>query len=118
MNITIAGAGYVGLVTGAACAYFGHEVTFVDVDAAKLDAIGRGIAPIYEPGLQELLQLGRERIRCTQDYAQALPECDIAFITVGTPYLPDGSPNLSYVEAAAREIGLHIGAGQTLGVDT
>ena len=117
MNITIAGAGYVGLVTGAACAYFGHEVTFVDVDASKLEAIRRGTSPIYEPGLQELLKLGKDRIRCTQDYAEALPGCDIAFITVGTPYLPDGSPNLSYVEAAAREIGLHIGAGYTLVVN-
>ncbi len=117
MNITIAGAGYVGLVTGAACAYFGHEVTFVDVDASKLDAIRRGVSPIYEPGLQELLHLGQDRIRCTQEYAEALPGCDIVFITVGTPYLPDGSPNLSYVEAAAREIGLHIGAGYTLVVN-
>ncbi len=117
MNITIAGAGYVGLVTGAACAYLGHQVTFVDVDQDKLDAIERGESPIYEPGLEDLLRLGAWRIRCTRDYAEALPGCDIVFITVGTPHLADGTPNMSYVEAAAREIGLHIGAGYTLVVN-
>jgi UDPglucose 6-dehydrogenase len=117
MNITIAGAGYVGLVTGATCAYFGHNVTFVDLDAAKLRAIEQGVSPVYEPGLEELLQLGVARVSCTQDYGHALHGCDIAFITVGTPYLADGSPNMAYVEGAAREIGLHIGAGYTLVVN-
>jgi UDPglucose 6-dehydrogenase len=114
MNITILGAGYVGLVTGATCAYFGHNITFVDVDTSKLDAIRRGEPPIYEPGLAELLQLGLERIACTEDYAQAVPDTDIVFITVGTPYLTDGSPNMTYVHAAAEQIGLNIGDRYTL----
>jgi UDPglucose 6-dehydrogenase len=71
----------------ATYAYFGHNVTFVDVDRAKLDAIQCGVAPIYEPGLEELLHLGLERIRCTQEYSQAVPGCDIVFITVAAiPY--------------------------------
>jgi UDPglucose 6-dehydrogenase len=114
MNITIVGAGYVGLVTGATCAYFGHNITFVDVDTSKLDAIRRGESPIYEPGLAELLQLGLDRIACTEDYAQAVLDADIVFITVGTPYLPDGSPNMTFVHAAAEQIGLNIGDRYTL----
>lgn len=114
MNTTVIGAGYVGLVTGATCAYFGHNVTFVDVDVTKLHAIEHGLSPIYEPGLDQLLQAGLTRITCSQDYADAIPAADIVFITVGTPYLSDGSPNMTYVEAAAREIGLNLGNRYTL----
>jgi UDPglucose 6-dehydrogenase len=108
MKITIIGSGYVGLVTGAVSAYFGHEVTFLDVDQRKIDMLRAGESPIYEPGLTELLRLSTARIYCTTDGAEALPEADIIFITVGTPFLPDGSPNMQYVRECAWEIGQYL----------
>jgi len=108
MNITIIGSGYVGLVTGATSAYLGHQVCFLDVDQKKIDMLRRGESPIYEPGLSELLRMSASRIRCTTVGAEALVDPDIIFISVGTPFQGDGSPNMQYVRESAWEIGQHL----------
>ncbi len=113
-NITIVGAGYVGIVTGAAFAYLGSSVTFLDLDESKIRALREGISPIHEPGLEDLLQLVKPRLKFTMQYAEAVPDADFIFICVGTPPLPDGNPDLRYVEEAATQIGLHLGSGYTL----
>ena len=107
MKITVVGAGYVGLVTGVVFADLGNEVICVDIDAHKVDAINKGRTPIYEPGLDELLQrnLEEERLRATTDLAGAGRESEVIFITVGTPPRENGEPDLQYVDEVARAIG-------------
>lgn len=106
MRISIVGAGYVGLVTGACFAKLGNNVIILDIDKEKLEKIKRGIPPIYEEGLDELLKNYRHRIEVTQDYNYAIKESEITFICVGTPSKEDGSIDLSYVKDAARSIGI------------
>jgi len=98
-------------------AYVGHEVICIDVDAFKLEKLRRGQAPIYEPGLEELLALVREKMHFTEDYAQAIPQADVVFIAVGTPSLPDGNPDLQYLRQAAHSVGAHLGPGFTVVVN-
>jgi len=107
MKIAVAGTGYVGLVTGVVFADLGNEVVCVDIDPAKVDAINKGQSPIYEPGLDELLQRNLEegRISATTDLAQATREAEVIFICVGTPPTETGEPDLKYVDAAAATIG-------------
>src|SRR5437763_12360958 len=107
MRVTVIGTGYVGTVTGACLAYVGHRVTCVDTDASKIEKLRRGEAPIYEPGLEDLIRLANQRggIDFETDVATSVPESDVIFIAVGTPPLPSGEANLSYLEAAARSIG-------------
>jgi UDPglucose 6-dehydrogenase len=107
MQITVIGTGYVGTVTGACLAYLGHGVTCVDTDPAKIAALQSGRSPIYEPGLDDLLALAAQRggISFTTDLAPAIAQSDFIFIAVGTPPLPDGQANLTYLEAAAHGIG-------------
>ena len=107
MRVAMIGAGYVGLVSGACFADFGHEVCCVDKDASKIGALERGEPPIYEPGLDELLarnvREGRLSFRC--DAGDAVASADAVFIAVGTPSRRgDGHADLSYVYAAAEEI--------------
>jgi len=107
MHLTIVGSGYVGLVSGACFADFGHDVTCVDNDAGKIAAIEAGRLPIYEPGLDRLVAANRRdgRLRFTTDLAGAVAGADAVFIAVGTPSRRgDGKADLSYVHAAAREI--------------
>lgn len=104
MKITVAGTGYVGLVTGVCLASKGHQVTCVDVDEKKLTLLRQGIAPIYEPGLQELLNENSERLQFTSDYESAYKDAEVVFIGVGTPEKKDGSANLSYVYKVAGQI--------------
>jgi UDPglucose 6-dehydrogenase len=107
MRVAMIGSGYVGLVSGACFADFGHVVTCVDKDAAKIDALRRGVMPIYEPGLETLVETNvREaRLSFTTDLAKGLEGADAAFIAVGTPSRRgDGHADLSYVYAVAREI--------------
>ena len=106
MRISIVGAGYVGLVTGACFAKLGNNVIILDIDKEKLEKIKRGIPPIYEEGLDELLKNYRYRIEVTQDYNYAIKESEITFICVGTPSKEDGSIDLSYIKDAARSIGI------------
>jgi UDPglucose 6-dehydrogenase len=107
MRVTVIGTGYVGTVTGACLAYCGHRVTCVDTDAQKIEKLRRGEMPIYEPCLEELLQLAAARggIDFTTELAAPAAESDVIFIAVGTPPLETGEANLCYLEAAARSIG-------------
>jgi UDPglucose 6-dehydrogenase len=107
MRITVIGTGYVGSVTGACLSYLGHRVTCVDTDLVKIAKWQRGEAPIYEPHLAELIAACAKRggIEFTTDVAEAVRASDIIFIAVGTPPLPGGAADLSYLEAAARSIG-------------
>lgn len=107
MKIAVVGAGYVGLVTGVVLADLGNEVFCVDIDIAKVDAINKGQSPIYEPGLDELLQrnLEEQRLQATTDLAHAVRESEFIFICVGTPPTEMGEPDLKAVDAVAAEIG-------------
>jgi len=107
MKVTIVGTGYVGLVTGACLAEIGNDVFCVDVDARKIDILNSGGVPIHEPGLQEMLRRCRAagRIQFSTDVKASVEHGDIQFIAVGTPPDEDGSADLQYVLAAARNIG-------------
>ena len=106
MNIVVAGTGYVGLVTGACLSEVGHNVTCVDIDRQKVELMKQGISPIYEPGLDELLERNykENRLDFTTDYANAYKNADIVFIGVGTPERADGSANLDYVFGVCKQI--------------
>jgi UDPglucose 6-dehydrogenase len=107
MRVAMIGAGYVGLVSGACFADFGHRVVCVDKDADKIAALQRGVMPIYEPGLAELVEtnLSEDRLSFTSDLAEAVRTAEAVFIAVGTPSRRgDGHADLSHVYAAAREI--------------
>ena len=110
MRVAIFGTGYVGLVTGTCLAEVGHDVVCVDVDAAKIDGLNRGVVPIYEPGLESLVRANHAdgRLRFTTDAAAAVAHGRIVFIAVGTPPDEDGSADLQYVLAVARTIGEHM----------
>ena len=108
MKIAMIGTGYVGLVSGACFADFGHDVVCVDKDQAKIDALLVGRMPIYEPGLESLVanNVAAGRLSFTTDIAEGVKGADAVFIAVGTPSRRgDGHADLSYVHAAAREIG-------------
>ena len=106
MKVLVVGTGYVGLTTGVALAYLGHQVICLDIDETKVAMLREGRSPIYEPGLPELMTLAKENIRFTASYEDVdFKTCDIVFIAVGTPSLPDGSCDLSQVKAAAEAIG-------------
>jgi UDPglucose 6-dehydrogenase len=107
MRIAMVGTGYVGLVSGACLADFGHRVICVDKDASKIEALGRGEIPIYEPGLQDLVGANtvQQRLSFTTELLEAVRSSDAVFIAVGTPSRRgDGHADLSYVYEAAREI--------------
>src|SRR5215217_1527424 len=107
MRVAMIGAGYVGLVSGACFADFGHEVCCVDKDPAKIEALNRGGVPIFEPGLAELVakNVREDRLTFTTDLSQAVKNAEAVFIAVGTPSRRgDGHADLSYVYQAARDI--------------
>lgn len=110
MHISVIGTGYVGLVTGACFAEFGVDVICVDVDEGKINRLQNGIMPIYEPGLEHLVAKNSQsgRLSFTTDLRHAIEEALVIFLAVGTPPLPDGSPDLSYVESAAGSIADHM----------
>ena len=111
MRVTMIGAGYVGLVSGACFADFGHTVTCVDKDAGKIDRLKDGVMPIFEPGLAELVgsNVKEGRLSFTLDAQDAIRNADAIFIAVGTPSRRgDGHADLSYVYAAAKEIAEHM----------
>ncbi|MDJ0786657.1 MAG: UDP-glucose/GDP-mannose dehydrogenase family protein [Myxococcota bacterium] len=107
MNLAVIGSGYVGLVTGACFAEFGVKVTCVDKDAAKIEALERGEVPIYEPGLDALIErnVKQGRLSFTTEFADAVQNALVVMIAVGTPAREDGGTDLTYVDAVAREIG-------------
>ena len=106
MKIAVAGTGYVGLVAGVCFAEKGYNVTCVDIDEKKIELMRQGVSPIYEEGLEELMQKNNARgtLHFTCDYVEAYRDADAIFIGVGTPEMPDGSANLSYIAAVSRQI--------------
>lgn len=110
MNIAIVGTGYVGLVSGTCFAEMGAHVTCVDVDAQKIQKLKDGIMPIYEPGLEELVKrnVDFERLKFTTDLTEVLDDVEVVFSAVGTPPDEDGSADLKYVLAVAKQFGQHI----------
>ena len=111
MKITVIGTGYVGLVSGTCLADVGNDVLCLDVDANKIRILNEGGIPIYEPGLEAMVAKNRAagRLRFTTDVEEAVAHGAIQFIAVGTPPDEDGSADLQYVVAAARNIGRHMG---------
>ena len=107
MRIAIIGSGYVGLATGACFAHMGNHVICVDNDEAKIAGLKKGLLPIYEPGLKELIEsnLGAGRLSFTTDTAAAVRACEFIFIAVGTPQDEDGSADLQHILAVAQAIG-------------
>src|SRR5690606_7073482 len=110
MRVSIFGTGYVGLVTGTCLAEVGHDVICVDVDAGKIERLGQGIIPIYEPGLEPMVKSNHAagRLDFTTDAARAIAHGEVVFIAVGTPPDEDGSADLQYVLTVARTIGQHL----------
>jgi UDPglucose 6-dehydrogenase len=110
MHIAVIGTGYVGLVTGACFAEFGVNVTCVDIDEAKIARLREGQIPIYEPGLEQLVQKNSQagRLSFTSDLKSAVEQSLVVFLAVGTPPKEDGSADLSFVEAAARDVARHM----------
>ncbi len=110
MKICMVGTGYVGLVTGAGLADLGMKVICVDVDEAKIASLARGVIPIYEPGLEELVARNERkgRLRFTTDLPAAIESALVIFIAVGTPPNPDGSPDLTYVRQVAEAVAEHM----------
>src|SRR4028119_1298158 len=114
MRIAMIGTGYVGLVSGACFADFGHQVTCVDKDAGKIDALNAGQMPIWEPGLETLVKANsqRGRLRFTTDLASGVESAEAVFIAGGTPARRgDGQADLTYVYAAVRELAPLLGEG-------
>ncbi len=110
MKLTVIGTGYVGLVTGACFAEMGNSVTCVDVDQGKIDRLKQGILPIFEPGLDTIVvnNSKADRLRFSTSLVEAMRDTNVFFIAVGTPPGEDGSADLQYVLAVAREIGRHL----------
>ena len=104
MNISIIGTGYVGLVSGACFASLGHHVICVDIDKDKVDKINNAVSPIYEKGLDALLQKYKQNIEATTSYQKAVQNSDITFICVGTPSLESGDIDLSFVDQATKAV--------------
>ncbi|WP_200763544.1 UDP-glucose dehydrogenase family protein [Nitrosophilus alvini] len=110
MKLSIIGTGYVGLVTGTCFAEMGNSVICVDIDKNKIEKLKNGIIPIYEPGLSEMVERNYQKgtLNFTTDIKEALEKSDIVFIAVGTPQGEDGSADLQYVLAVAKDIGRHM----------
>src|SRR5438045_793282 len=106
MDVTVIGCGYVGLVTATCLASIGHTVRGVEKDAKKLKTLTDGHCPIFEPGLQELMQenYASGQIQFTDDVKEAVKDAEVVFLCVGTPSRPDGTVDMSYLEAAGKEV--------------
>ena len=106
MRIAVIGTGYVGLVSGACFAEFGVDVTCVDVDSVKIEKLKNGIIPIYEPGLEKVVEKNVEagRLHFTTDIKSAVENALVVFLAVGTPPQADGTPDMSYYRQAAKDV--------------
>ena len=107
MNITVIGSGYVGLVSGACFAEMGNTVTCVDIDSIKIEKLNKGILPIFEPGLEQMVlkNVKNKNLLFTTNLGEAISDAEIVFIAVGTPMGDNGSADLQYVKTVAKEIG-------------
>ena len=107
MKLVVIGTGYVGLVTGTCLARYGNNVICVDVNTERIAKLRKGIVPFYEPGLEEMMKrnMAEGRLSFSVSTSEALVNADACFICVGTPQMPDGSANLSFIESAAHDIG-------------
>lgn len=116
MHIAVIGTGYVGLVTGACFAEFGVEVTCVDVDKGKIDKLNQGIIPIYEPGLDNIVEKNTKagRLHFTTEIKSAVEQALVIFLAVGTPPKEDGSPDMSFYESAAADIAKYMNGYKVL----
>ena len=110
MRLSIIGSGYVGLVSGAGLADVGHHVLCMDIDEARIDGLQRGVVPIFEPGLEDMILANAEqgRLEFTTSIADAVEHAEVLFIAVGTPPEEDGSADLSHVLAVASAVGDHL----------
>lgn len=110
MKIVVIGTGYVGLVAGACFADHGNDVICVDLNSRKIDALKKGEIPIYEPGLDEIVQRGLKegRLSFTTSTAEAVRGREIIFMAVGTPALPSGESDLTYLKVASEDVGRHM----------
>ncbi|WP_418501159.1 UDP-glucose dehydrogenase family protein [Flagellimonas sp.] len=110
MNLTVIGTGYVGLVSGTCFAEMGNNVTCIDIDTKKIEALKNGQIPIYEPGLEPMVarNIKNETLHFSTDLSKHIKGCEIAFIAVGTPMGQDGSADLQYVLKVAEQIGQHM----------
>src|SRR5256884_5554574 len=106
MDVTVIGCGYVGLVTGTCLASIGHQVRGVEKDLKKLKTLMDGHCPIFEPGLQELMQenYASGQLQFTDDVKSAVKDAEVVFLCVGTPPKPDGTVDMSYLEGAGKEV--------------
>ncbi|WP_053218188.1 UDP-glucose dehydrogenase family protein [Virgibacillus senegalensis] len=110
MKIAVVGTGYVGLVTGVSLSEIGHDVTCIDIDQKKVEKMQKGISPIYEPGLDELMtkNIQEERLFFTTSHQHGFDKADVIYIAVGTPENEDGSANLAFVEQVAKDIAANV----------
>src|SRR5256714_11252393 len=106
MDVTIIGCGYVGLVTGTCLASIGHTIRGVEKDQVKLKTLQDGHCPIFEPGLQELMQenYASGQLQFTDDVKGAVKDAEVVFLCVGTPPKADGTVDMSYLEQAGKEV--------------
>ncbi|MBW3654481.1 MAG: nucleotide sugar dehydrogenase, partial [Gemmatimonadetes bacterium] len=113
MHVAVVGSGYVGLVAGACLAETGNDVVCADIDQGKIDRLNRGELPIYEPGLEPLVErnLREGRLRFTTEVGAAVAGAEVVFIAVGTPPGEDGSADLQHVLSVAETIGRNMGEG-------
>ena len=109
-KICVIGSGYVGLVTGTCFADLGNQVICLDVDTERIAKIKKGLMPIYEPGLEQLVaqNVQAERLEFSTDYTRSLAEAEFAFIAVGTPSGEDGEADMQYIRSAAESIAEHV----------
>jgi UDPglucose 6-dehydrogenase len=110
MNICVIGTGYVGLVSGVCFSEIGNKVTCIDIDQQKVESLQKGIVPIYEPGLEEIMKknMNEERLHFSTDLAKGMEDAQVVIIAVGTPPKENGEADLRFVEAVAASIGKHL----------
>ena len=110
IRITVIGTGYVGLVSGAGISGFGHNVICADIDEEKIKKLRGGVIPIYEPGLEELVQRNRDagRLSFTNNVIEAIHSANVIFIAVGTPQSANGEADISAIEDVAKIIGKNL----------
>jgi len=114
MKICVIGTGYVGLVTGVCMADLGNSVTCVDIDEKKINNLKKGILPIYEPGLDDLLRRNKKRLTFSNSIKEGISDAPIIFIAVGTPPTETGEADLTYVKSVAKEIGKNMRSGKII----